>query len=32
VEYRFNYNAYIKGKAPGTNIVLRPGDTIIVPD
>jgi len=32
VEYRFNYNAYIKGKAPGTNIVLRHGDTIIVPD
>lgn len=32
VEYRFDYNAYIKGKAPGTNIVLRPGDTIIVPD
>jgi polysaccharide export outer membrane protein len=32
VEYRFDYNAYIRGKAPGTNIVLRPGDTIIVPD
>jgi polysaccharide export outer membrane protein len=31
-EYRFDYNAYIRGKAPGTNIVLRPGDTIIVPD
>jgi polysaccharide export outer membrane protein len=31
-EYRFDYDAYIKGKAPGTNIVLRPGDTIIVPD
>lgn len=31
-EYRFNYDAYIKGKAPGTNIVLRNGDTIIVPE
>jgi polysaccharide biosynthesis/export protein len=31
-EYRFNYDAYIRGKAPGTNIVLRPGDTIIVPE
>jgi len=31
-EYRFDYDAYIKGKAPGTNIVLGPGDTIIVPD
>jgi polysaccharide export outer membrane protein len=32
VEYRFDYDAYIKGKAPGTNIVLNNGDTIIVPD
>ncbi len=32
VEYRFDYNAYIKGKAPGTNIVLQNRDTIIVPD
>lgn len=32
VEYRFDYDAYIKGNAPGTNIVLQPGDTIIVPD
>ncbi len=32
VEYRFDYDAYIKGRAPGTNIVLRPGDTIIVPE
>jgi polysaccharide export outer membrane protein len=31
-EYRFDYGAYIKGKAPGTNIVLSAGDTIIVPD
>ena len=32
VEYRFDYDAYIKGNAPGTNIVLKPGDTIIVPE
>lgn len=32
VEYRFDYDAYIAGKAPGTNIVLKPGDTIVVPD
>jgi polysaccharide export outer membrane protein len=32
VEYRFDYGAYIKGKAPGTNIVLKHGDTIIVPE
>jgi polysaccharide export outer membrane protein len=31
-EYLFDYGAYIKGKAPGTNIVLANGDTIIVPD
>ncbi len=31
-EYRFNYGAYIKGKAPGSNLVLANGDTIIVPD
>jgi polysaccharide export outer membrane protein len=32
VEYRFDYNAYIRGRAAGTNIPLRPGDTIIVSD
>jgi polysaccharide export outer membrane protein len=32
MEFRFDYDAYIKGKAPGTNIVLMPGDTIIVHD
>ncbi len=31
-EYRFDYGAYIKGRAPGTNLVLANGDTIIVPD
>jgi polysaccharide export outer membrane protein len=32
VEYRFNYDAYVAGKAPGTNLLLLPGDTIVVPD
>ena len=32
VEYRFDYDKYIAGKAPGTNIVLEPGDVVIVPD
>ena len=31
-EYRFDYSDYIRGRAPGTNIVLQHGDTIIVPD
>ena len=31
-EYRFNYTAYVDGKAPGTNLLLEPGDTVIVPD
>jgi polysaccharide export outer membrane protein len=28
--YRFDYEAYTRGKAPDSNIVLRNGDTIIV--
>ena len=32
VEYRFNYDAYVAGKAPGTNLLLVSGDTIVVPD
>jgi len=28
--YRFDYEAYVQGEAPGSNIVLRNGDTIIV--
>lgn len=32
VTYRFDYEAFVKGKAPGTNILLEPGDTIVVPD
>ena len=31
-EFAFDYDAYIGGKAPGTNIVLQNGDTIIVHD
>lgn len=31
-EFRFNYDAYVKGKAPGTNIRLIPGDIVVVPD
>jgi len=30
-EYRFDYDAYIRGRAPGTDIVLQHGDTIVVP-
>lgn len=32
VEYRFDYSAFIKGRAPDSNILLEPGDTIIVPE
>ncbi len=32
VSYRFNYGAYVAGKAPDTNMVLMPGDTVVVPD
>jgi polysaccharide export outer membrane protein len=31
-EYRFDYDAYVAGRAPGTNLLLQPGDTIVVPD
>lgn len=31
-EYRFNYGAFSAGKAPDSNLLLRPGDTIIVPE
>jgi len=31
-EYRFDYDAFLAGRAPGTNIVLHPGDTVVVPD
>jgi len=32
VEYRFNYNAFLRGKQPEGNLRLQPGDTIVVPD
>ena len=32
VEYRFNYNAFLRGSEPGSNIQLHPGDTVVVPD
>jgi polysaccharide export outer membrane protein len=32
MDYRFNYGAYLAGKAPDSNIVLEPGDTVVVPD
>ncbi len=32
VEYPFDYSAFIKGQAPDSNILLEPGDTIIVPE
>jgi len=32
VEYHFDYGSFLAGKAPGTNIVLQPGDNVVVPD
>jgi polysaccharide export outer membrane protein len=32
IEYGFDYNAFIKGKAPDSNMLLEPGDTVVVPD
>lgn len=32
LEYVFDYDAYVSGKAPGTNIRILPGDTVVVPD
>lgn len=31
IQFRFNYKDYIKGKNPEQNIVLKNGDTVIVP-
>ncbi|MGI9431411.1 MAG: polysaccharide biosynthesis/export family protein [Myxococcota bacterium] len=31
-EFQFNYEAFVKGKAPGTNVRLHPGDIVVVPD
>jgi polysaccharide biosynthesis/export protein len=32
ISFRFNYDAYQAGHAPGTNVRLQPGDVIVVPD
>ena len=31
LEFGFDYSAYVRGRAPGTNLTLQPGDTIVVP-
>jgi len=31
LDYHFDYDSYVAGRAPGTNVVLRPGDTVLVP-
>jgi polysaccharide export outer membrane protein len=31
LDYVFNYDAFVAGRAPGTNVLLRPGDTVLVP-
>jgi polysaccharide export outer membrane protein len=32
IEYVFNYGAFSSGKAPESNLLLQPGDTIVVPE
>lgn len=32
LEYNFDYAAFIKGRAPASNMLLEPGDTVIVPE
>ena len=32
VSYRFNYSAYVAGKAPDSNILVEPGDTVVIPE
>jgi polysaccharide export outer membrane protein len=32
VSYRFNYTAYVAGKEPDSNILVEPGDTIVIPE
>ena len=32
VEYRFDYDAFLDGKAPLSNLVLKAGDTVVVPE
>jgi polysaccharide export outer membrane protein len=31
LEFAFDYKAYVRGRAAGTNLTLQPGDTIVVP-
>jgi polysaccharide export outer membrane protein len=31
-EYRFDYDAYLAGRAPESNLLLQQGDTIVVPE
>lgn len=31
-EYRFNFSRFLAGKDPASNMILHPGDTIVVPD
>jgi polysaccharide export outer membrane protein len=32
VEYVFSFGAFASGKAPDSNLLLRPGDTVVVPE
>ena len=32
VEYGFSFGAYASGQAPNSNMILRPGDTVVVPE
>jgi polysaccharide biosynthesis/export protein len=32
LSYLFNYNRFVDGGAPGTNVRVQPGDVVIVPD
>jgi polysaccharide export outer membrane protein len=31
LDYTFDYDAFVAGRAPGTNVLLHPGDTVLVP-
>jgi len=32
IEYVFSFGAFASGKAPDSNLLLRPGDTVVVPE
>ena len=32
IEYVFSFGAFASGKAPESNLLLRPGDTVVVPE